>query len=121
MFKRILVVDDNTQLRELLREALEYCEFKVQILADGKGLLEAIEDFKPDLLILDNVLPGDSGELLCKSLREIGLSALPVLLISAYPEMIEHEDCFDAILFKPFDLDGLLEKVNKALKLPKSA
>jgi len=110
MYKRILVVDDDTELREILMEALECFDFKVKILADGSELLVVIRDFRPDLLILDNVLPGENGETLCKRVRtDNDLSALPVILISAYPGT------------KPFDLEGLLEKVNGVLNLPKSA
>ena len=117
MVNRILIVDDNAELLELLMEALEFCDFKVRILSDGTELFNILESFKPDLLILDNILPGENGEYLCKKVRETYSLTLPIILISAYPTEYFDNGCFNEILFKPFGLDTLLEKINYVSKL----
>ena len=97
MVNRILIVDDNAELLELLMEALEFCDFKVRILSDGTELFNILESFKPDLLILDNILPGENGEYLCKKVRETYSLTLPIILISAYPTEYFDNGCFNDV------------------------
>lgn len=116
MLKRVLVVDDDDELRETLWEALSYCNFQVKLMVDGSRLAEAINIFKPDLILLDYMLPGINGGELCEKIKnDPATSDLPVILMSAYQDVFEHFHCCSKILYKPFDLDKLLEVINDHL------
>lgn len=113
MLKRILVVEDNAEQREMLREVLSYLDFLVIALPDGKELFSLIESFKPDLLLIDYILPGENGVELCHKLKQDPrTSGMPVILMSAYLGVLEHFSCCSDVLCKPFDLDVLLQKIN---------
>lgn len=116
MLKRVLVVDDDDELRETLWEALSYCNFQVKLMVDGSRLDEAINIFKPDLILLDYMLPGINGGELCEKIKnDPATSDIPVILMSAYQDVFEHFQCCSKILYKPFDLDKLLEVINDHL------
>lgn len=116
MLKRVLVVDDDDELRETLWEALSYCNFQVKLMVDGSRLAEAINIFKPDLILLDYMLPGINGGELCEKIKnDPATSDIPVILMSAYQDVFEHFRCCSKILYKPFDLDKLLEVINDNL------
>ncbi|MEJ6980392.1 response regulator [Pedobacter sp. P351] len=113
MLKRILVVEDNAEQREMLREVLSYLDFLVIALPDGKELFSLVESFKPDLLLIDYILPGENGVELCHKLKQDPrTSGMPVILMSAYLGVLEHFSCCSDVLCKPFDLDVLLQKIN---------
>lgn len=111
--KRILVVDDDEEVREILLEVLSYSNFQVSMLSDGKRIFEAIEAFKPDLILMDYIMPGDNGVLWCERIKHTPLtSSIPVILMSAYLGALNSINCCDSVLYKPFDLDILLQRVN---------
>lgn len=114
MMRRILVIDDDEEHREILLEALTYYNFEVYTLADGKKLFEIIETFNPDLVLLDYILPGENGIVLCEKIRNnFNTSALPVILISAYLGALDNISCCNKVLYKPFDLEELLVQINE--------
>lgn len=82
--KRVLVVDDEADIRELLRYNLEQEGFAVDAVADGETALEMLKKSKVDILLLDLMLPGLPGLELCKQLkRQADLEAIPIIMISA--------------------------------------
>lgn len=82
--KRILVVDDEADIRELLRYNLELEGFAVDAAADGEKALEILKKSKADLVLLDLMLPGLPGLELCKQLkRQVDLESIPIIMISA--------------------------------------
>ena len=114
MLKRILIIDDDEEHREILLETLTYYNFEVNVLADGKRLFEVIESFNPDLVLLDYILPGENGIVLCEKIRNNpGTSLLPVILMSAYLGALDDISCCNSILYKPFDLEVLLKRINE--------
>jgi len=100
----ILVVDDDAEARSLLREYLHRQGYRVTTAADGKALRRALDTARPDLIVLDLMLPGDDGLELCRDLRS--RSNLPVIMLTARGEETDRivglEMGADDYLAKPF-------------------
>ncbi|HEU0114812.1 MAG TPA: response regulator [Thermomicrobiales bacterium] len=101
--KTVLVVDDETAIRQLLRFALEDEGYRVQIAASGAEALAAVAREPPDLVVSDIWMPHMDGLILAGRLRRLGI---PVILMSAVATAIDLPDV--PLLCKPFDLDRLL-------------
>lgn len=109
------MLDDNQDILDIVKEALSYEKFEVNITSDARQIIEAIEIFRPDLVIVDHKLNGYNGDDIC---REIKASArtndIPVIICSAY--LNGDDDLWacgcDAIIAKPFGLEELIDKVN---------
>jgi DNA-binding response OmpR family regulator len=115
MSKKILILDDNQDILEIVHETLSYENFDVRSISNGEEVMAAMTEFTPDLVILDYRVAGINGGDLCKQIKCHPLyKDVPVIIFSAY---INHDDellgygC-DAIINKPFDLTELVEKVN---------
>ena len=118
--KLVLIVDDDGDHRELMREALEPVGFSVIAAPDGISALTISEECVPDLYILDISMPGMSGWEVARRLREIGHTA-PVLMMSANvgdsAETAGREPDHDGVLSKPFDIQVLLGRIQAMLEL----
>jgi two-component system response regulator VicR len=113
MLKRILIVDDNTEHLYVLKEALSYFNFLIETRCDGSELLSVIETFKPDLLLLDYILPRENGVDLCQKIKNnASTNDIPVILMSGYLGVLEQFTCCNGFLYKPLDLNVLLEKID---------
>jgi DNA-binding response OmpR family regulator len=116
--KNILVVDDEENIREFLKEFLEEHNFKVTLADDGQKALELIEENLPGLMIVDLLLPGEHGIPLIKTVKEKYF--IPTIIISSIYDRDEIEDFMEeyfveAFLEKPLNLDLLLEKINSII------
>jgi len=114
MLKRILVLDDNQDILDIIKEALVYEQFEVKITSDSADIMDTVEAYHPDLLILDYKLNGANGNDICRQVKtNHQLNDIPVIICSAYLNEIETLICgCDATIAKPFGLDELMEKVN---------
>ena len=118
MLKRILILDDNQDILEIVHETLAYEQFDVKSTGDGTHVMPLVEEFNPDLVILDYRVAGTNGGEICRQIKaHPQFGEIPVIIFSAY---INHQaDLFaygcDAIINKPFDLTELVEKVNSLL------
>lgn len=118
--KKILIVDDDFEIIEAVRYALEGAGFEVVIARDGNQGLALAERENPDLMILDMMMPKRSGFLVLEKLRRLRDEPLPVIMITgnegsrhkAYAELLGVSD----YLRKPFAMDRLLDAVEKLLK-----
>ncbi|HTD42118.1 MAG TPA: response regulator [Mucilaginibacter sp.] len=115
MLKRILVLDDNQDILDVVHETLSYEKFEVKSTADSNKVMALIKEFTPDLVILDYRVAGENGGEICRRIKSHPeYYDIPVIIFSAY---ISHNDeimaygC-DAIISKPFDLVELIKKVN---------
>lgn len=119
---RILVVDDEPDLVAVLRMGLSLEGFEVIEAADGaEGLKRARED-KPDLMLLDLMLPKMDGYQVCRSLKfDPRYKNLPILILSARPgdqdRRLALEMGADDFIHKPYDLKDLVTRIRAKLKL----
>ena len=117
--KRILVVDDDYEIIDALRYALEAKGFEVMIARDGNQGLAMAEREVPDLVILDMMMPKRSGFLVLEKLRRTHAAPIRVIMITAnegsrhkaYAEMLGVDD----YIRKPFAMDRLVESVSRLL------
>jgi two-component system OmpR family response regulator len=114
----VLVVDDDAEIRKLLGEYLERNGFRVSLATDGAEMRRALERSRPDLVVLDLMLPGDSGLTLCRDLRVE--SSLPVIMLTARAEEVDRivglEMGADDYLAKPFSPRELLARIRSILR-----
>ena len=122
MGKRVLVVDDDRVIQQLLEVNLELEGYEVvATAADGKEALEKIAELKPDLVILDIMMPKMDGLEVCRRLRaDPDLAGIPVILLSARAQDMDIREGLEigasAYLTKPFDPVELLEVVGRLAK-----
>lgn len=114
----ILVVDDDSRLRELLRQYLSHHGFRVTTAADAAEALTKFDSISFDLLVLDVMMPGENGIALTKRLR--ASSVVPILLLTAMGEPQDRiaglANGADDYLVKPFEPDELLLRVRAILR-----
>ncbi len=115
---RILLVDDEPLIIESLTYSLTQEGFEVSSLADGSQVMAAVEEFQPDLVVLDIMLPGMSGLEVCRQLR--ARSPIPVIMLTARTEEIDRilglEFGADDYLVKPFSFRELLARIRAVLR-----
>lgn len=112
-----MVIDDNAAVRLLLEDCLRMYGHSPVSFPDGEdlGLVRAV---RPDLIILDLVLPGKPGEEVLREIREDpALKDVPVMVISASINLRAIEDEGAVLLEKPFDIDDLFTKVTSLLEI----
>lgn len=116
---RVLVVDDDPQLREALSRALELDDYRVTTANNGAQALEAISARRPDVMILDVMMPYVGGLDVCRTLRE-RKDRLPILVLTARDEVGDRVAGLDAgaddYLTKPFALDELRARLRALLR-----
>ncbi len=116
---RILIVEDEPQMRRGLQENLEFEGYQVDVAAEGRSGLQKILKTGYDLIILDIMLPGLSGFDVCKKARKAGVKT-PVIMLTARGEEIDRvlglELGADDYVTKPFSLRELLARVKAVLR-----
>jgi two-component system KDP operon response regulator KdpE len=116
--KRILVVDDESQITRVLRRSLTAHRYDVRTAADGESALDTLRDFHPDLIITDLSMPGMDGIELCREIRRI--SQVPIIVLSVKGEEKVKVSALDAgaddYITKPFGIDELLARIRAALR-----
>lgn len=114
----VLVVDDDAEIRKLLGEYLERNGFRVSLATDGAEMRRVLGRSRPDIVVLDLMLPGDSGLALCRDLRVE--SSLPVIMLTARAEEVDRivglEMGADDYLAKPFSPRELLARIRSILR-----
>lgn len=114
----ILIVDDDREIRTLLGDYLQKNGYRTTAVADGKAMWNALNGARVDLVILDVMLPGDDGFVLCRNLRARG--DVPVVMLTAKGEdtdrIVGLELGADDYLAKPFNPRELLARIKSVLR-----
>lgn len=115
---KILVVEDDERLSALICQFLRENNFEVHALYDGLNLLKEVQDFVPDILVLDIMLPGDNGFTLCKNIRPHYSG--PLLFMTAKNDNLDQvlglEIGADDYVIKPVEPRVLLARINALLR-----
>jgi DNA-binding response OmpR family regulator len=118
---RVLVVDDERGLRELLEYGLAQAGFSVRSATEGSAALSLLESWSPDVIVLDVMLPGGDGFALLPEIRR--LTTAPVVMLTARTEIAEKIAGFSAgaddYVGKPFDLAELIARLRTLLRRPR--
>ena len=116
--QKILIVDDDENIAELISLYLIKECFETQIVYDGESALSAIKTFQPDLMLLDLMLPGMDGYEVCTEVRKT--SQLPIIMLSAKGEVFDRvlglKIGADDYIIKPFDSNELVARVRSVLR-----
>ncbi len=116
---RILIVDDDARIRDLLRRYLEQEGFEVMLAEDGKALSRIMQRDPVNLIVLDLMMPGEDGLSICRRLRAAN-DRTPIIMLTAKGEDVDRivglEVGADDYLGKPFNPRELLARVNAVLR-----
>jgi len=118
---KILVVEDEAPIQELLQFNLERQKYRIQLADSGEKALEVVRDFMPDLILLDIMLPGADGLEVCKQIKANPKTArIPIIMLTALSEEADIvaglELGADDYVTKPFSPRVLLARVKAALR-----
>lgn len=116
--QKILIVDDDTNISELISLYLTKECFETKCVEDGEQALRAFVSFQPDLILLDLMLPGIDGYQVCREIRKS--SSTPIIMLSAKGEVFDKvlglELGADDYMIKPFDSKELVARVKAVLR-----
>lgn len=116
--QKILIVDDDTNIAELISLYLTKECFETRMVEDGEEALRAFEEFQPNLILLDLMLPGIDGYEVCRTVRKT--SQVPIIMLSAKGEIFDKvlglELGADDYMIKPFDSKELVARVKAVLR-----
>ncbi len=121
MAAKVLIVEDEQDIAELIRYNVERAGYKARVVADGRQALQLIRREPPDILLLDLMLPGMDGLELCRSVRsDAAIRALPIIMVTAKGEEADRvvglEMGADDYLVKPFSPRELVARLRAVLR-----
>lgn len=115
--KKILVVDDNTDILQVVELILKSNGMQVEGVSDGNEAIERIGKFKPDIVLLDVYIGGVDGRDICRKLKaNEETTSIPVIMFSAQSNRVEASECkAEDFIGKPFEVTDLMGKINYQL------
>jgi DNA-binding response OmpR family regulator len=117
--KKVLVIDDDEAVLDVMKEALIYEGFEVKTADRADDVQAMISTYQPDLLLIDYILKGINGGEICNQVKDNGKEKkLPVIIVSAYPKVLTSLGDYgcDKFIAKPFDLDDLVGSIRSVLQ-----
>ena len=116
--QKVLIVDDDENIAELISLYLTKECYETKIVTDGEAALKIFPEFKPNIILLDLMLPGMDGYQVCRELR--ATSQVPIIMLSAKGEIFDKvlglELGADDYMIKPFDSKELVARVKAVLR-----
>lgn len=112
----VLIVDDEALVRELIAHAVQSAGYDVAEVGDGESALKAIDELKPDLVLLDIVLPGMSG---IEVVKRLDADHPPIIVLSSYVERLKktvQDGRVYSVLGKPATIQRIVEEVEAAFQ-----
>jgi CheY-like chemotaxis protein len=118
--KKVLLIEDNDVNRMLLSDYLVYCGYNVKSLSSGNAFFSTIENFVPDLMLLDLKLPGVDGYWLLEQVQQqSNLAKIPIIVVSAFAFKAEKERAMNlgarSYFVKPINLIDLTKAIQEEL------
>lgn len=116
--KKVLILDNDEGVLDVMNEALNYEGFQVKIIEETDNIFAIIDAFEPDLVILDYILSGVNGGEICHQIKaNPETTDLPVIIMSAYPRVIKSLGYYgcDDFIAKPFDLDDIVDRIKNLI------
>ncbi|MDI6757417.1 MAG: response regulator transcription factor [Endomicrobiia bacterium] len=115
---RVMVVDDDPAICDLLKSALEIEGFAVDVCENDSDVSIALSKFHPDAILMDASMPGLDGISLCRHIKQTPATAsIPIMIVSAYDDDKTRHDAAlfgaDDFVAKPFDVKFLVGKIKK--------
>ncbi len=118
MSVKVLIVEDDSNIAELIRLYLEKEEYQVRIAEDGRAGVEAFKEFKPDIILLDLMLPVMDGWSVCRAIRETDKT--PIIMLTAKDETFDKvmglEMGADDYISKPFEMKEVIARMRAVLR-----
>jgi len=114
--KKILVVDDDQDILEVVKIALEFYGLEVKTHSTGLKVPDVVQEYQPHLILLNIFLPGKPGTEICKELKQSN-SKIPIILFSAHAEKGKTFSAFnaDGFIQKPFDIPQFVNTIKSYL------
>jgi two-component system, OmpR family, response regulator VicR len=119
--KRILIIDNDESVLEVLQEIFKNDGYETDCYGQVEDIFKLVDDFKPDLVLLDYILPGINGGELCAQLKKDPVTRhIPVVICSAYPQVMLSLGSYgcNAFISKPFELRDIVMQVDDCIKNP---
>jgi two-component system phosphate regulon response regulator PhoB len=121
MQKHLLIIDDDKDIRDILREVFEPLGYRVFLLPVVYDIFEAINEYRPDLILLDYKLTEGNGADICYDVKSnAGTHHIPIIMLSAYPQdmLANGNHGWNNFMAKPFDVVKLQNMVGRYLSPP---
>lgn len=119
MQKKVLVIDNDNAILDVMVEALNYEGFEVTAVTGTENIIALVNEARPDVVIIDYLLDGINGGELCHQIKSSEKNGgLPVIIFSAYPRVLQSLGDYgcNAFIPKPFDLSLLVGQINNFTK-----